>query len=292
MDIQKPKSYPFERRFYSLIKNIGAVFYTTSDLTVIIQVGSKALLQKLNSMNLGVGSNLQERFIGTNAAALSYLLHKEITTIGNEHYVDTLKGYSMCAIEAPDLDNKTIFAYAVYIAPCEYFTEYPAFILTMLTYISSYCIRTVFDTSERAILGDYMYQTAQNGSLGLIIVDNKGFILRTNSWIESSFGKAIQGQQLFTYIPELAGAMESLDIGHNSRMSEVYIESLDGKKKNYCYSTSVSRKNGEVIGMIIYISNPGETKQPNRPHNNFEANFTFDDLVGDSPVFQTAKILP
>ncbi|SHN88272.1 sigma-54 interaction domain-containing protein [Desulfitobacterium chlororespirans] len=287
---RKEQTRIFVDRFYDLlIKLEAAIFYTTSDLTIIIQRGNEAFLKKLNSFNLGIGTNLQEKYVGTNAAALAYLSHQESYVLGSEHYINVLKDYATCAVEAINFDDKTVYGYFVFISSRDRYTEYHPLILDLITQVTKYYLNHMWDNSEHIMMNDLLYQNAEDSNRGLIFVDQNGFIIRTNPWLDSHIRSGFRSQKFLDIFPELAETMDCLQTGQNLPLKEVYIRDSSGKKVNIFMECRPSKKNGQVIGMIVSLIDKKVLYKHTAQLSNYNAYFTFADLIGSNQRFDSIK---
>jgi len=91
-------------KFNKILENTESVLFIADlDLNVAIQRGNKQLLDKLNSINLGIGASLEEHIIGSNAAAMAKLTRRSYCVIGAEHYIDALQDYACAATPGTDI---------------------------------------------------------------------------------------------------------------------------------------------------------------------------------------------
>lgn len=282
----------FSNKLYSLLENTGsAIFYTDENLTVIIQRGSKALIAKLNSVGLQIGTNLSESRIGTNAVALSASHeNNKFSVIGGEHYVAALHGYACTAMPMMENDTNLIYGYSMFITTIENYNPYQFTTFEYFILLTSFNLDLFIQDSKLTLYNTLLTQSVEQQDKGVIFVDINGFIIKVNSWISLHFGRGSRGEKFVSTFPDLSEAMECMRTKSPLLLKEVNIDTLSMKRASYYMECYPIKKDNLVKGMIVTIINKKQVHNNLTKIYNFNAHFVFDDLIGSCQNFIEAKI--
>lgn len=268
-----------------------AFFYTDQNLNIIFQIGNKELLTALNLINFGIGTNMDESIVGTNAAALAKITQSPSNVAGVEHYMKVLQQYDSGAIPASLLSIGDS-GYILFITP----TCYDRSLSTQIYNLFINTFRLTSDLLQRDLELIINQEACEQDDKGIIIVDKQGKIINVNKWMQRHYSigtKNIYGEKLGKILPELAEAVDKIKINANHECEHGQIELNLLQKKTFIEYRTVN-KYGTYCGMIlsIYDKKPIDNKGKD---SNLNAYFRFEDIIGDNPDFiklkDTAKSL-
>ncbi len=278
--------------FLMYLDSIGAVYFLMQeDLTVFFSGGDIALQKKLLELNIGTRSNFSEQYMGTTAISLAKITHsKENWCIGAEHYLDCFQDYATYAYWAHE--DFTQYAFGI-IVPKELFTD--SFLAMIRYFHKSRCLSAILSrtSAELARQTELFNQLKDIQEEALLLVDFSQKITGTNrqfeEWFELSQEDVLH-HDLTEILPELENMMICLRTGKSISLSETHFEGLPQKRKVMYVSCRPWKRNGIVNGMVLSFSSgkriAGDaTRQPVIPKDSY----TFDDLIGNSPVFREVK---
>jgi len=268
-----------------------AVFYVDLELNIIMQSGNELFLKHLNSLNLGIGANLSEDKIGTNAVALASRLQRKTFIIGSEHYLDIFKNYASGASPIFMTDNIPI-AYVMYIGNSAGFDHTLQDRLNQYIDLQNHLTRLQFNNLELSLKNEMLHANNNLKDSGNIFVDSHGLIINVNKWILEYFNLAaedILGKYIGKVFPELTKVWDGLQSGEPLKNRELFFHQSFGKGSKLIVDCIVQKKQGETLGMIISLFESKLQPKLSSKKDVHDAHFTFDDLIGISPIFCEAK---
>lgn len=282
----------FSKKMYKLLEDTRSViFYTDENLTIIIQKGNQLLLNELNEFNLGIGTNLKESVVGTNAAALACINNSECSVVGAEHYIDALQNYACAAVQMVDPDDNSIYGYAMFITDKSNYCRYQLSTLEYFIILTRFYLNIQLQDSELTLYNKLLSQSIEQQDRGVIFVDKNGFILKVNAWVRSNLSRGNRGEKFLSSFPELSKAAECLQTGKPLLLQEVYLNNSPLKNKVFFMECQPLKKDKDINGMIISLFDKRTLNKKISQVCNFSAHFVFDDLIGSNVNFQNAKRL-
>ncbi len=270
---------------YDLVSSSKAVVMGTDlNMLVINMHGDQHLIEELNSINLGIGSKLNESIAGTNAAALAMINETDSFVVGAEHYIDALQNYACSAIPLRNGFSKIIGSYMVFSRLQDY-TPLQQGLLhyfgnTFSNSLSAYIKDMELTLTQQIIEGDFELKDAAS-----ILVGSRGGILRLNQQFTKLFNlksDKIVGKSI-VQVPELEDIWKNIKL--NDELTEVCIDS-GGKSEHYFCQIKPIYRDKELIGKAINLRN---SKQLRKRITHLYATFTFDNLLGKDPEFLKTK---
>lgn len=281
-------SEQYTTKLYELMANTGSViFYVDSNLIIVHQRGNNQLINKLASLNLCIGANLNENVIGTNAAALSALYNSPFSVIGSEHYIDALQDFACTSFLTTNIDGGISNIRALFVTPISNYNEYQFFTLELFFNLVDYRLNFQWRNTELLMLHELANMEHENK--GLIFVDSKGYILKTNSWVVNHFQRETHSEKFLHVFPELNKAAECLQTSKSIQLHEVSIEGSPTKNNIYFINSEPIKKEEYIIGMIVTLYTKKYIYKNITRICNLQAHFVFNDLIGSSTSFVATK---
>jgi len=282
----------FSNKMYKLLEDTNSViFYTDENLTIIIQKGNQTLLKELNELNLGIGTNLNEKNVGTNAAALACINNSECSVVGAEHYIEALQNYACAAVQMVDPDDNSIYGYAMFVTNKSNYSPYQLFTLEYFITLTKFYFNIQLQDSELTLYNKLLSQSIEEWDRGIIFVDKNGFILKANAWVRNRLGRGNRGEKFLDSFPELAKATECLETGKPLQLEELYLSNSHLKNKSFFMECQPLKKGKDIRGIVISLIDKKTLNKKISRIYNFSAHFVFDDLIGSSANFLIAKNL-
>ena len=275
------------------LKAVGAVYMLLyEDMTVFCAGGSPALQKKLAALNLGVGSNLGEAFMGTAAPALIEHGAEECWVTGEEHYLHCMHG--MASYATRSRENYSCYIFCVFLPP-ELFT---GGFISLIRHV--YQVHALSSSLHRATLElerqrELFNQLKDIHEHALMLVDFSQKILSVNRRFEQFF-ELSQADVLCRSLPEIFPELESMTIclqtGRRINSSEVHFEGYSSKNNVIYVSCAPWKQNDIVNGAIFSFTcdkRMGEKNASGSLKGRRREGYTFDGLIGNSESFREVK---
>jgi len=279
--------------FYKFVSSTqSAYFITDYHLTIVIQRGNEAFLKQLNTMNICIGCNLNETNIGTNAAALAKFTGKQSFVIGAEHYIDALQNFFSTAI--PNYDDRGNFMnISLLISKLDNFTPFQFEILKYYSISVLSQVNLKLRELELDITNELLSLSVDQQNKGLILVDERGIILRLNQWLINTLAldeKGLHRKPLAEAFPELLQLFnQTLATGKPTQLQEIQMNSQHTMHKAFFTECLPIYKDERIVGIAISIEDSRSVHKMINRVTHSSAYFTFKDLIGTSLAFTAAK---
>lgn len=276
------------KSFEEYLNQTSSVFFTLDlNLTIVFQMGSRELLNKLQSRNISLGARLSEEIVGPNAAALSLKYDDVICVLGEGHYTKVFHQYVCSAFAYPSDREKHKGCFMI-VSPIVEFNYSHLTMLRNWTYLSSNTIKLFKHEIELDLSREYHKSNYPKVVEGLIFVDYRGVILRINELLLNMNLCPVDycGKKLSDVFPELLFTLDCIKSGEIIKLKEVYLFSQSKIFFVKCYPVF---KNDNPIGIIIYLGTNKQVQKKLPQYWNFQAQYTFDDLLGENESFLQVK---
>ncbi len=278
---------PYISHFNAELEELdSAIFYLDNNLMIFRQLGSKKLLNQLDSKNIALGANFQENSIGTNAAALALSTQRDAYTIGHEHYIEALHEYG-CVATRYFSDQETVKGYIMYICPKDNFNYSYKGLISQWSQLLSAAVKLNQHKKALSLAYEYINLGKEQNEKSILFVDNRGYVIDCNDCFASVFGmeiSRIKGSPFVNTFPELKAAINCLKTDKPIFFQEVFVDRIQENKIYYMECQSV-KKNESNIGMILSLYDKKPMLKKIAHVANYTAHFCFNDLIGTSPNF-------
>lgn len=292
--------------FRAMLQRYGYGFAVTDNNGVFLYVdGSEKTSDFFAGLNAGIGSVWREELTGTTAHALSLLYKSPILLLGPEHYC--LAFQNTISASAPILDEKEELMGTLIVAKLlpntswencyeviNYHIHTLYLVIAMARAIESQNRMKKRETYLQNINANLVEQDKIIESViatieeGCLITDSTGRITHINDRAARMF-KLMKNQCQDRHIWEFLPANSSLLKAFQNRRRTTYIDEvfkLGNEQKRYKSCLVPMFTHEQFKGAIIRTHHTGQEKSPHSV-----AKFTFDDLLGNSQVFKSAKKL-
>lgn len=280
--------------FYELLRDTDcAIFYISQELIIVSQRGSEELLAQLNSLNIGIGTDLNERYAGTNAAVLAATNHSLAYVAGAEHFVKAFHEFACIVTPYRRISSKytNYTGYIMFISRIEYFNFYQLPVIKqfgdLLTSSALFRLEQIKSKLLYAYLDKGLRLKDQNG---LIFVDHRNIILHHNGYWQKHqlISENVNGCDFTSLFPELSSATDCMRSGKQITLQEV---SFNRKSiiLTYFMDATPIYENDACIGMVVSL------QEKSRVHNTitklagYNAHYTKNSIIGNSSLMESAK---
>lgn len=282
---------PSHKKLYHFLQTTKSIiFYADINLNIILQRGDEQLLNEVNSFNLGIGANLEETVIGTNALALAALTQNEQWIVGAEHYIEALQDFACIAI--PIIENDQLVSYAMFVTKIADFNLYQPPVIRYFTNWQSSIIKRNDNNIELSLINEMLKLSINQRERGVILVDHYGRILRVNEWIVHNLGRVkadVCGSYFKNIFPELAEAANCLKTGTPILFKEILFRHCPNTDKAFYMECQPIKKDQQYIGIIVFLIDSNQIHEVVHQVGNYRSHFTFNDLIGANPCFIKTK---
>lgn len=274
-----------------LMCNSSAVFFTDLELNVFMQDGNENILKHLNAINLGIGTNLSEELIGTNAVALAAASKNKSYVAGPEHYLNLLKRYA-CAASPIFISDNVPIAYVMYVFNAGIFDHTLQQRLDQFIDLQNNLFSLAFNNLELLIKQKTLELGINSQESGTIFINESGVIISVNTWLLDNFNLKqgdVLGKKLDQPFPELVQALDCPGSDRLAVQKEVVVHHGLGGSKKLLAESRLLKTSGGINGTLVSLY---ETKQPTKvtiKKTVSDAHYTFADLIGIDPIFKEAK---
>ena len=281
----------FFRRLNDAVSALGlALFSANSDLEIFNLAGDPDLLSELWDRNLGVGTCLAERLVGTNALSLAHHLGRDVWLDGRDHYSDVLKDYICYAqIDTPDLNNLS-FEHLLVIPREKYFKGIEH--LAEYLFFTAKAIFSSGITPTASYAKDFINAFMDSSNSSYVILDqdfnitNVGNAILTGNRLNL---KDIVGRPVESIFKATTPFLPRIRAREPIYMEEVIVDHKRRRPHVLLMSTMHFVSGGEKITALVFRGKIQAARETQSLVNG-GAVFTVDDLIGEAPCFKRFKI--
>jgi len=281
----------FFRRLNDAVSSLGlALFSVNSDLEIFNLAGDSDLLSELWRKNLGVGTCLSEKQVGTNALSLAHRLGRDVWLDGTDHYNDVLKDYICYAqLDTPDLNNLS-FEHLLVIPREKYFEGIEH--LAEYVFFSAKAIFSSGITPTASYAKDFINAFMDSSNSSYIILDQNCNITNVGSSILTGNRlnlKDIVGQPVEKIFKATAPYLPRIRAREPIYMEEIVVDHRHRRPHVLLMSSMHFVSGGEKITALVFRGKIQAARETQSLING-GAVFTVEDLIGESPSFKRFKI--
>lgn len=260
------------------------VYLADEELYVLDWLGDEALLQDLEDLGLDYGACLDERRVGTNAAAIAIRDGAPVQIVGPEHYCKPFHAFTGTAapIHAPGGPMMGIFS-IVTSEPNSH--PHTLGIVMSAARAIEHLLQAELSLSEAHQHLTELQWALQAMSKGIIFLSPNGKVTHINDHASDILdlpGRLAMGRRLGTLIG-LPMEVE-VALGQRASMSEKeLIFRGDNGARPCLVSIDVLKVGDHPLGFIITLEHASKVQQLAQRVAGTRAHFTFDDILGQDP---------
>ena len=278
---------------YQFVAGAGFVVNIADrDGYILHDIGDRPILDELAAGNCSPGFRWTEKDVGTSVLSLALERKIPVQINADEHYRSRGHGHTCSASPVFDPENNFIGVIALSGRADQVHPHTLGMVITTARAIENQ-LRIQETSRELRLHNNYMRAIIDSIDSGVMAIDEIGVINKINNqgnrilrWQEDLIGKPladIMGNQIDI------NSMLNTDFEFVDR--EIFIQAPRRTLQLICTVKPIFNVTGRMQGFIIVFN---EIKRLRRLVNNMagtQARFTFEDIVGVSPVFQESKRL-
>lgn len=270
-----------------------AIFYLDDHFSVFAKGGNSEFIAVLKARGIRIGTNLSPKNIGIFAGNISPLTpNANVVTMGAAHFSDVLKDVVCIARYGESPEFASFKSNNVIFIPIALYSRSLRASISFLLESEDYSYKRSPMYPQIRQKFELLEKSAQYDSDILLLVDQGGQIVFFNGKFEKEFGKLAKssiGEKLVDVLPGAVDIIRALNSGINLSSKELLLPDARGVNHFYYMDLAVMKDSGRVIGARV-------TMQPAKKRNELTSKyvgnisrFTFDDIIGNSPVIARAK---
>lgn len=287
---------PYMEKLYSIVEGSG--FYlllSDKDGYILDLIGDKEIVEegKRNSL-LIIGANRSEKFAGTNAIGTCLTIKKPIQIWNEEHYINGHKHYACSSAPIFSPTGELLGCLNITGRYTDLHTHTLGMVISAVDGISKELkIKTAYDEIE--LISAQRNSIIESMPSGLLLLNMSDRIIQINKKALSILGLRYEealGRNIFD-IAEFDGFNKKeqsfFAVAHKIYNKEVNVALQNASSPTLKYNLSVNFVKdayGKRGGTVLRLN---ETKLINRLVNQiggFKSTFTFDSILGESPVMK------
>ena len=258
------------------------IYLTDRSLHLVEWLGDEKLADHLQGAGLGLGVNLDETQVGTNAAALVFNEGLPYQVVGPEHFCGIFHDFTDTA--APICEPSGEMVGAIGILTMEQKSNPHTLGIVMA---SARAIENQLQ-ARRSLAEAHQHLAELNASLqamskGVVFLDPEGKVTHINTSAGSILSlspRQARGRFLRTLVeipPEVNRAMAQ----RSSLSQREVIFKTNDEARPCLLDLDVLKGGRNVLGFILTLSNTSEARQLVHQMVGAQAHFTFDDIIGE-----------
>ena len=275
--------------YVSLERYKGALFYAYGNGVVFSQRGNKEMLRYLNSLNIGIGSCLNEEYIGTTAMSLINELNQEAWVIGEEHYLDIFTPFATHCFCSNEFNERV---YTFIVIPKEQFTALFLSYARMFHESWKSTTESYRKELELCMKNELYDQLLENNNKAILFIDLFGKIISANenfsSWFQVEL-EQIKNKDCLQLLPELKGALKCLNTGEKICFKEIVFEKAPVHKQFMRMDVTPMIRNGEISGLIVTLMDSISIRHKVNKSSTTQAYYTFNNILAESKIMKDIK---
>lgn len=274
---------PYISQLETMLLDSECIILLSDENGVFLRVieGHKERLKQQNArFHLVPGSVWTEETVGTCAHGITLILETPMQICGPEHYCETYDQIS--ATSAPIFDaNRNLAGTLCIVTPS--FHHQSAHSLG-LTVAMAWAVQNEFQLSlNRELLNATLEVTDE----AVITINKKGIITKANVTARKMFDyleRDLVNMQIEDILGNQSLIQSVLEAGKPVNDVEIEIEKYS-QRIHLCSAHPVKDQYGENYGCILTLRKNNRYRKIRNQANRMEPEFTFDKLVGSSPIF-------
>ncbi|MGD8834279.1 MAG: sigma 54-interacting transcriptional regulator [Desulfobacteraceae bacterium] len=281
------------QELYQFVAGAGfAVNLADKEGYILHSIGDPATLEHLAKGNCTPGYRWTERDVGTSVVSLSLARRIPVQINEAEHFCQRGHGFtcSACPVLGPDAEFIGVIAMSGDASNVHPHTL--GMVITAAKAIENQ-LRVIKTSDELQIRHNYTSAIIDSIDSGVLAIDRNGKITQANqkAQIILDDGSQIVGRSLASLFGDQIEFEEILRTGTLDMDREVFIRG--GKRDIQLLSTAkpITDKKGESQGVVIIINEINRIRKLVHEMAGLQARFTFEDIIGLSPVLEETKKL-
>ncbi|MBS4026752.1 MAG: sigma-54-dependent Fis family transcriptional regulator [Clostridia bacterium] len=279
---------PFMENLYELVKGSDFMVLLADEKGLITKVyGDPVIKQRTKNSNLTSGADWSEENIGTNCIGLVLKEEKPVQVFAAEHYMRELHFLAGSAAPIYNTDS-TLLGVLVMVGIFHDF--HPHTLGMVVAAVNAIQNQLHYINIARQLKKSYNKVTAimESISEGIISLDADGKINMVNSLCSEMLGVKVsdmQGNNISTLLGEKSLLLLTLKEGKEFSDQEIIVNNGDVTQRFSSTTRALRDEKNNISGMVITLRKGAAVHQLVNKVIGAQASFTFDDIIGNDPIF-------
>lgn len=279
---------PLMNTLYSLVKGSGFLVILCNERGYLLKViGDKKPLKDAEKIQFIEGANWHEKVVGTNAIGTSIKEGIPIQIFSYQHYTKATQSWTCSASPIYDANGEIIGVLNVS-GPYEKVHPHTLGMVVSTVKAIEYELQLKEKTEKNELMKSYLEETTNTLNDGIIIMNEKGTIIKTNKMLERMLAilpNEMEGEKI-TDIFENKTISTFLQTNHEVIDREV---KLRLRKNEFHTSVLLNAKpivrEGHVIGFLVTVKEIKKVRQFVNQLSGNQAKITFHEIIGENEQF-------
>lgn len=282
---------PSMEDLYQFVEGSGfAVLLADAELTLIELIGDRPVLETLQAMGMDRGSSWREECIGT--LALNLALHEAVPvqTVSAEHFRVVYHPFACSAAPLFDVDGHAIGVLGVLGRHEAAHAHTLGMVIAAVQAIHAQIRNNLLLAEANEHMAE-LNAAIEAMSEGLIFLDVKGRLSKINSRAAQMLGlplRSVAGTPLDELIELPAPLRQAIERRKELNDQEYVLSGRKGPVAALCSVRPVTDRGRRYLGALITLRMPESIHRLVQRVVGAQAQFTFADIVGESPAMQAA----
>jgi PAS domain S-box-containing protein len=280
---------PFMQNLYQLVKSSGFVVVLTDNDGYFQEVlGDREVLESIWGMHYTRGVKCSEELVGTTAISLVLLGHGPIQVVGSEHYCQQYHEWACSAAPIHDVHGQCLGLLSVSGPRDQVHCHTLGMVVSAAAAIAN--LLKAQKTQRELEASARLHSTIVNSiSDGLLVLDAKGIVTYVNPVgariLNLNPAEAV-GKPLANVIEFKPVVLQVLESGKGYTDKEFFIERRRGSLHLIKTAIPLRNKEGGLDGVIDIFREIKRVRKLVNQMVGATAQFTFQDLIGNSPAIR------
>lgn len=277
---------PFMKNLYAFVKDSGFVVVLADRKARILEVlGDRLILNSSQEqLNFVRGACWDEQYVGNTAINSAIVEGKPLQISGDEHYCTIHRGWACSA--APIYSNNEVIGVLNVSGYKNMVHPHTLGMVVAAAKAIETKIEVEITSSELRIQNKYQHAVVESISDGLLTIDNKGYVTYINEIGSDILGidrKVCIGKLISDLVDFKPVVLNVLETGKGYTDKEFIVTSKSGVKLHFVKTAVPIRdENGNITGVVDIFRKIKRVQKMVNDMVGAYANFTFEDIVGDS----------
>lgn len=279
------------QELYQFVAGAGfAVTIADKEGYLLEVIGDDAVLKELATGNCSPGYRWTERDVGTSVVSLVLEQKIPVQINENEHYCKRGYGFTCSACPVFDKSNRLMGVIAMSGDVSQVHPHTLGMVITAAKSIENQ-VRLEEASKELLLRNNYMSAIIESIDSGVMAVSRDGIITQINNQGKQilKWEQTLEGKPLSDLFGRQIHLKRIMNAGSGYIDREVFIRGPNRDIHLMNTAKPIFGSNGQIQGVIIVFNEMTRVRKLVNEMAGSQARFTFEDILGVSPVLQDAK---
>ena len=281
---------PFLENLFDVINELELLVYLTNkDCIILYAIGKGPIWEYSKNKVSTPGGSLHERYAGTTTVGLAIELDKPFQMIGEEHYLKLNRSVTCAA--APIHGAKGEIIGALDVTASYKIAQKHSYALGMIlagAKVIESQIRLQKEFEKSFLANQYFNAAIESMGTGFLILDQDNTINHFNQAAEKILGISTTNIK-YRKIEHIINNKDILEVFHKKRkVSNLEVLLMNAGEAQRCLVSlrPIFDTNGNVMGNVLFLRELANVQKLVQKVIGFKAEYTFQDIWGESPEIQ------